>query len=252
MNDSLLPLAPGEVSLVLERASAPRPLLVKVLLFALVGPGVVLTLVAVPIVGLLTKSWLFVVALMCGAALMAGNRAIVAAAALLADHGVDGDPIGTLGSVRLGGSPLAGTPMSYDPLYDTLEVDGWVAELPIDEVAAVLAHELVHVRDLRRVAGALGTDPAGWALLHDTLPRGVMRGVTVTAEDRALRVELEVVDVLGVSLPETAAAQRIIADPASSRRDRLRATLAVLQSTGEGTARWVEAIRSLVPVPDGP
>ena len=79
MSDSLLPLVPGEVSLLLERASAPRPLVVKVLLFILIGPGVGLTLLAAPIVGLVTKSWLVVVALVGGAALMAGLGWLISA-----------------------------------------------------------------------------------------------------------------------------------------------------------------------------
>lgn len=68
---SLVPLMPGEASLVLERATPPRPLVVKVLLFVMLGPAVVLTVLAAPVAGFLTKSWLVALALLAGAALTA-------------------------------------------------------------------------------------------------------------------------------------------------------------------------------------
>lgn len=69
---SLVPLMPGEHSLLLERATPPRPMVVKVLLFVVLGPAVVLTLLAAPIVGFITKSWLVALALVGAAALTAG------------------------------------------------------------------------------------------------------------------------------------------------------------------------------------
>lgn len=152
--------------------------------------------------------------------------------------------------LRWAGGSRAGTPMSYDPLYDVLRVDAGVAGLPPDLVAAVLVHESTHVRDLRRAAAALGTDPAGWALLHDTLPPGVMRGISLLAEDRAFRAELASLETARTWLPEPRAAERTLRDPAATGAERLRATLAVLEDAGPGTFRWAREIGRMVPVPE--
>jgi hypothetical protein len=81
---SLVPLMPGEVSLVLERATPPRPMVVKVLLFVLLGPAVVLTVLAAPIAGFVTKSWLVALALLAGAVLTAGLGWLISSLSLRA------------------------------------------------------------------------------------------------------------------------------------------------------------------------
>ena len=164
-------------------------------------------------------------------------------------HPAIGDPVAVLEGLVLCERPLQGAPMSYDPWFDVLKVDRWVQELPIELVAVVLAHELVHVRDLRAAASQLGTDLAGWSLIHDTLPPGVMRGVTFLAEDRAFRVENELAESLGVALPLPEEASRIIETERASQPERLRATLSVLRAAGPGTLPWMEQLARMVPSP---
>lgn len=164
-------------------------------------------------------------------------------------HPALGDPVVALESLVLCERPLEGTPMSYDPWFDVLKVDRWVQELPIELVAAVLAHELVHVRDLRVAASNLGTDLAGWSLIHDTLPPGVMRGVTFLAEDRAFRVENELVPALGVTLPLPEEGARILETESASQPERLRATLSQLRAAGPGTLSWMQQLARMVPTP---
>lgn len=81
---SLVSLMPGEVSLLLERATPPRPMMVKVLLVVMLGPAVVLTVLAAPIAGVVTKSWLVGLALLVGAALTAALGWLISSLSLRA------------------------------------------------------------------------------------------------------------------------------------------------------------------------
>lgn len=154
-----------------------------------------------------------------------------------------GDPVVTVAGLTLCERPMRDTVMSYDPLFDVLKVEDWVAELPVDQVAVVLAHELVHVRDVRVSAGALGTDPAGWAFAHDTLPLGVGRGVAMLQEDRAYRVELELVAAMGLPLPTPEEAERGLRDDAPD----VERVPAILRSLGEpGSLQWMQVLSDMV------
>lgn len=159
-----------------------------------------------------------------------------------------GDPVATLATLRVCGRPMPDTPMSYDPLFDVLKVDGWVADLPLDLVAVVLAHELVHVHDVRAAAAALDTDPAGWAFAHDTLPLGVGLGVTLLGEDRAFRVELALVAATDVALPDPEAARHALLSRAPPS-ERLPAILRVLQGSEPGSLQWLSTVSDLIPAP---
>jgi hypothetical protein len=159
------------------------------------------------------------------------------------------EPEAVLATLPLCERPLAGTPMSYDPLFDVLKVDRWVADLPPEQLAAVLAHELTHAHDLRAAAASLDTNPAGWALIHDTLPTGVVRGVTLLAEDRAFRVETLALDAMQVPLPAPVDAEKIVADPSVSDSERLAVTLARLRAAGPGTLSWMQQLAQMVPSP---
>lgn len=159
------------------------------------------------------------------------------------------DPEALLATVRLCDRPKPGTAMSYDALFDAIKVGDWVLELDPDLVAVVLAHELVHAHDAHGAAASLGTDPAGWALLLDTLPLGVGASVTLATEDRAYRVEAGLLDALGDGLPSAAEAERIRSDREAPPPDVLRSTLAALHATPVGTVEWLQLVSDLTPLP---
>jgi hypothetical protein len=181
------------------------------------------------------------------------RAAVLAAAHRLRDGlvpGLDattvlGDPVATVGTLRLCERPMVDTPMSYDPLFDVLKVDAWVADLPVDLVAVVLAHELVHVHDIRAAAASLGTDTAGWAFAHDTLPLGVARGISLLEEDRAFRAEIELVRAWSVTVPSVADADRDLGSDATPEA-RLRATLGLLGDQ-PGSLHWMQVLADLIP-----
>ncbi len=78
MSEPLVELEPGEALLVLERPTAPRPVIVKGLLLVLLGPGVVGSLLAAPIAGGLAKSWWVALVFVAAAGLLAGLGWLIA------------------------------------------------------------------------------------------------------------------------------------------------------------------------------
>ena len=155
---------------------------------------------------------------------------------------VVGDPRATLAGVALcygyGGDALAradGTYLLTTPAAKAL--DG-------DELAALLAHELVHVRDLEQIAGALGRAPGAVPALIAELPAAARAGLELVLQDRAYRVELEVAAALGLRPPGAAAAGDASAArrAAASAARRYRESLAAFRAARSDPVRWLDAI----------
>ena len=133
--------------------------------------------------------------------------------------------------------------MSYDTLHDCVTVAEAVAELPEPLTAALLLHELVHVRQVSEACAVLGVTPRDLALALDTLPLGVGVGIRCAMEDLAYREEVSVLSALGLSLPDPAA-------PAGDGTEgSLLQLLAMLDALPYGSKGWLRLIDSLV-IPD--
>lgn len=137
--------------------------------------------------------------------------------------------------------------MSYDALHDSLKAAPWLATLDIEEVAVVLAHELVHAEDARRAARALGCTLDRYALTVDALPPSSAATLRLTLEDRAFRVEIEVARALGIALPSVAEADRVVGSPRATPPERLRATIARLDAAFGDPERWLAAVAATIP-----
>jgi hypothetical protein len=128
--------------------------------------------------------------------------------------------------------------MSYDALHDVVTVSAAVADLPTPLVAAMLHHELVHVREVADAAARWSATPLTFALVVDLLPLGIGLGVRCTMEDVAYRDEVRVMGRLGVDLDSTGLADGPRADVVD--------LLATLKAAPYGSAAWLQLVDRLV------